>query len=615
MILSALTDFYQRLLDDPESGIAAPGYSQEKIGYTVVLAADGCVVDVNDEHSTEGKKRLAMAMSVPQPEKRTAGIKSNFLWDKTSYTLGISASSKRSEQEHAAFIALHQQALADSDDPGLRALLAFLQTWTPAQYADHPQFVSHGEALLDTNIVFKLQGDSGYLHQRTAARAAWDRQQGHGTDSPEGICLVSGRHAPLARLHPAIKGVNGAQSSGASIVSFNLEAFTSYGKSQGENAPVSEQAAFAYTTALNHLLRRDPHNRQRVQIGDTTVVFWAQAKTAEHAQNAEDVFADFMRVDEADDPSIADGQVTRRLELALEQVRKARPLRELDGTLDDDAHIFVLGLAPNASRLSIRFWETQTLGQFVKRQADHYDDLTLVPSAWKRPPTPAFLALQTAPVYGEHGKPKAEDVSPLLAGELTRAILAGTRYPGSLLGAIVMRFRADGQLTPLRIALCRAVLARQARLNTQQGLPTDQKEPPMSIDTGNTNPGYLLGRLFYLLYNAQEKALGTVNSSIKDKYYGSASSTPMLVFPFLIKNFQNHLSKLRKMGEGEKRIAGAIDRDVAEIISHLKGPYPKSLDIEEQGFFSIGYYHQTQARFVRKGGQDAQDTTSEGENA
>ncbi|WP_045728617.1 type I-C CRISPR-associated protein Cas8c/Csd1 [Xanthomonas sp. GPE 39] len=613
MILSALADFYQRLLDDPESGIAAPGYSQEKIGYTVVLAADGRVVDVNDEHSTEGKKRLAKTMSLPKPEKRTAGIKSNFLWDKTSYTLGISANSKRSEQEHAAFIALHQQALADSDDPGLRALLAFLQTWTPTQYADHPKFVSHGEALLDTNIVFKLQGDSGYLHQRTAARAAWDRQQGHGTDGPQGICLVNGTHAPLARLHPAIKGVNGAQSSGASIVSFNLEAFTSYGKSQGENAPISEQAAFAYTTALNHLLRRDPHNRQRVQIGDTTVVFWAQAKTAKHAQNAEDVFADFMRVDESDDPSIADGHVTRRLQLALEQVRQARPLRELDDTLDDDAHIFVLGLAPNASRLSIRFWETQTLGQFAKRLADHYDDLTLVPSAWKRPPTPAYLALQTAPIYGEHGKSKAEDVSPLLAGELTRAILAGTRYPGNLLGAIVMRFRADGQLTPLRIALCRAVLARDARLNTQQGLPTDQKEPPMSLDTGNTNPGYLLGRLFASLENLQRAALGNqINATIRDRYYGAASATPASIFPVLLRNAHNHFGKLRKEKAG---LAVNLEKEIGQIVDALTPSFPRSLQIQEQGRFAIGYYHQTQARFARNDGQDAHDTTSEGENA
>ena len=614
MILSALADYYQRLMDDPGSGIAAPGYSQERIGYTVVLAADGSVVAVEDEHDHNGKKRVAKALSVPQPEKRTAGIKSNFLWDKTSYALGVSASSKRSEQEHAAFKALHQQALAGSDDAGVRALLAFLASWPPAQFAEHPQFARHGDALPDANVVFRLEGDSGYLHERAAARTAWERQQGQGTDSTSGICLVSGERGPLARLHQAIKGVNGAQSSGASIVSFNLDAFTSYGKSQGENAPISERAAFAYTTALNHLLRRDPHNRQRVQIGDTTAVFWAQAKTTEQAQNAEDVFADFMRGGGADDdPAIADRQATRRLELVLKQVRQARPLRELDAPLDDDARIFVLGLAPNASRLSIRFWETQTLAGFAKRLADHYDDLTLVPSAWKHAPTPAFLALQTAPVYGEHGKPKAEDVSPLLAGELTRAILAGTRYPRSLLGAIVMRFRADGQLTPLRVALCRAVLAREARLNRQQGLSTDQKEPPMSLDTGNTDPGYLLGRLFSSLENLQRAALGgQVNATIRDRYYGAASATPASIFPVLLRSAQNHFGKLRKDKAG---LAVNLEKEIGQIIDALPPSFPRSLPIHEQGRFAIGYYHQTQARFVRNDGKDAPDTASEGDNA
>lgn len=616
MILSALVDYYQRLLDDPESGIAAPGYSQEKIGYTIVLDADGALVAVEDEHAYDGKKRIAKTLSVPQPEKRTVAVKSNFLWDKTSYVLGVSASSKRSEQEHAAFKTLHQQALADSDDPGMQALLAFLAAWSPTQYVNHPAFALHGEALLDTNLAFRLDGDGAYLHQRSAARTAWTRQQGQSADGVSGICLVSGTHGPLARLHPAIKGVKDAQSSGASIVSFNLDAFTSYGKRQGENAPVSEQAAFAYTTALNHLLRRDAHNCQRLQIGDTTVVFWAQARTPIQAQNAESLAAAFLRGAEAEDPGVADTQATRDLELVLEQVRQARPLRDLDDGLDDEARIFVLGLAPNASRLSIRFWETQTLARFAKRLADHYHDLTLKPPAWKRrPPTPQSLAVQTAPVYGEHGKPKAEDVAPLLAGELTRAILTGSRYPRSLLGSIVMRFRADGQLTSLRIALCRAVLAREARLSRQQGLSTDQREPPMSLDTGNTDPGYLLGRLFFLLYNAQENALGGVGSSIKDKYYGSASSTPQVVFPSLMRNFQNHLSKLRKMGESKSRIAGAIERDTAQIINQLKGPYPRSLDIESQGMFSIGYYHQSQARFARNDGQDAPDTASEGETA
>lgn len=614
MILSALADYYQRLLNDPASGIAAPGYSQQNIGYTVVLAADGSVVSVEDEHRVEGKKRLAKAMRVPQPEKRTAGIKSNFLWDKTSYVLGVSATSKRSEQEHAAFKALHQQALAGIDDPGLQALLAFLAAWTPAQYADHPAFAPHGEALLDANLVFRLEGDAVHLHERAAARAAWDRQQGQGTDGEQGVCLVSGKRAPLARLHPAIKGVNGAQSSGASIVSFNLDAFTSYGKRQGENAPISEQAASAYTTALNHLLRRDAHNRQRVQIGDTTVVFWAQAGTPVQATNAEDVFAEFMRGSDADDPAIADGRATRRLELILKQVRQARPLRDLDETLDDDAHIFVLGLAPNASRLSIRFWETQTLAGFAKRLADHYDDLALKPPAWKRrPPTPQSLAVQTAPVYGEHGKPKAEDVSPLLAGELSRAILTGGRYPQSLLGGVVMRFRADGQLTPLRIALCRAVLARAARLNTQQGLSIDHKEPPMSLDTGNTDPGYLLGRLFASLENLQRAALGDrINATIRDRYYGAASATPASIFPVLLRSAQNHFGKLRKDKAG---LAVNLEKEIRLIVDALPPSFPRSLPIQEQGRFAIGYYHQTQARFARNDGQDTPDTASEGETA
>ncbi|WDM67262.1 type I-C CRISPR-associated protein Cas8c/Csd1 [Xanthomonas cucurbitae] len=613
MILSALADYYQRLLDDPASGIAAPGYSQEKIGYTIVLTTSGEVVAVEDEHDYEGKKRIAKGLSVPQPEKRTVAVKSNFLWDKTSYTLGVSASSKRCEQEHAAFKELHRQALGGSDDPGLRALLAFLDSWSPARLAEHPHFARHGEALLDANMVFRLDGDAGYLHQRSAARAAWERLQGQAAGGASGICLVSGERAPLARLHPAIKGVNGAQSAGASIVSFNLDAFTSYGKSQGENAPVSEHATFAYTTALNHLLRRDPRNRQRLQIGDSTVVFWAQARTSAQAEGAEDLIADFLRGGDTDGAGVADGQATQRLQLALEQVRQLRPLRELDTTLDDDARIFVLGLAPNASRLSIRFWETQTLANFAQRLADHYRDLALQPPAWKRPPTPSFLALQTAPVYGEHGKPKAEDVSPLLAGELTRAILAGTRYPRSLLGAIVMRFRADGQVNPLRVALCKAVLAREARLASQQGPSSTKGEPPVSLDIANTDPGYLLGRLFSSLENLQRAALGAqVNATIRDRYYGAASATPASIFPVLLRSAQNHVGKLRKDKAG---LAVNLEKEIGQIIDALPASFPRSLPIHEQGRFAIGYYHQTQARFARSNGQDAPDTASEGEPA
>ncbi|WP_066092341.1 type I-C CRISPR-associated protein Cas8c/Csd1 [Xanthomonas massiliensis] len=607
MILAALDDYYQRLRDDPDSGIAAPGYSQEKIGYAIVLDRDGQVVDINDLRDASGKKPLPRLLGVPAPEKRTAGIKSNFLWDKTSYVFGVSATSKRSKQEHAAFKALHRQALACSDDPGLKALLAFLDGWTPETFQNNPNFASQGEAFLDANVVFRLDGERQYLHERPAALEAWSRLRDTSADGVQGTCLVTGQHAPLARLHPAIKGVNGAQSAGASIVSFNLDAFASYGKRQGENAPVSEQAAFAYTTALNHLLRRDTHNRQRLQIGDTTVVFWAQAAENAEAEEAEDLMAAFFGTQETDE------QATQRLQTALEQIRQARPLRELPGHLDDGTRIFVLGLAPNASRLSIRFWETATLDVFAQRLADHYHDLAMEPAAWKRTPTPQYLALQTAPVYGEKGKPKAEDVSPLLAGELTRAILTGTRYPRSVLAAIVMRFRADGQISPLRVALCKGVLARSARLDKLQGITSNKGEPPVSLDIGNTDPGYLLGRLFSTLENLQRAALGSqINATIRDRYYGAASATPASIFPVLLRSAQNHLGKLRKERIGQ---AVNLEKEIGQIIGLLGPSFPRSLSIEEQGRFAIGYYHQTQSRFARYNEQDATDIASEGEAA
>lgn len=607
MILAALDAYYQRLLEDEGSGIAAPGYSQEKIGYAIVLAESGSVVDVNDLRDTSGKKPMPRLLSVPQPEKRTVGVKSNFLWDKTSYLLGVSATSKRSQQEHEAFLGLHREALAGSDDPGLKALSAFLEHWIPQQFQENEHFVRQGEAMLDSNVVFRLDGDRCYLHERAAAREAWRKLQDKGVGGATGMCLVTGEHAPLARLHPAIKGVNGAQSSGASIVSFNLESFASYGKSQGENAPVSEAAAFAYTTALNHLLRRDERNHQRLQIGDTTVVFWAQAAEKSQAEGAEDVLAAFLGGQETDEQAIG------KLHSMLEQVRQLRPLRELDDRLDDDARIFVLGLAPNASRLSIRFWETGRLAEFAERMARHYHDLALTPPAWRRPPTPQFLALQTAPVYGDKGKPKAEDVSPLLAGELTRAILTGTRYPRSLLATIVMRFRADGQISPLRVALCKGVLARNARLDRRQDHRTDKGEPPMSLDLGNTDPGYLLGRLFSTLENVQRAALGAqVNATIRDRYYGAASATPASIFPVLLRNTQNHLGKLRKEKPG---LAVNLEKEVGQIVDALPPAFPRSLPVEEQGRFAIGYYHQTQARFARSDSHEIPDSESEGEAA
>jgi len=598
MILSALNDYYQRLLDDDPKNISPPGYSREKISYAIVLADDGAPVDVLDIRDSSGKKPVPRSLSVPQPEKRTVGIKSNFLWDKTSYVLGVSVSSKRSEQEHAAFKEFHRQALASEQDLGLRALLAFLDAWQPGKFRELPAFVRHGEAMLDANVVFRLGDEQRYLHERPAARAVWTRlSSGSATSSQQGICLVTGERAPLARLHPAIKGVMGAQSSGASIVSFNLESFTSYGKLQGENAPISEQVAFAYTTVLNHLLRRD--SRQQLRIGDATVVFWAQAPDKAGAEEAENLLASFF------DPKDDDARAIKQLHDALEQVRQGLPLRDLQGHLEDGTRIFVLGLAPNASRLSIRFWETESLAVFARRLAWHHDDLQLEPSPWRTPPPVWRLLLATAP--SRDGKAKSEDVPPQLAGEVARAILSGGRYPRSLLTTIIMRLRADGEITGARVALCKAILAREARLGDKD---TDEGVPPVSLDPTNTDPGYLLGRLFSTLENVQRAALGKqINATIRDRYYGAASATPASVFPVLLRSAQHHLSRLRKDKPG---FAVNLEKEIGEIVDHLGPTFPKSLRIEAQGHFAIGYYHQTQSRFARA---DTADIDSEGETA
>ena len=266
MILSSLAQYYQRLADNPDSiGLArvpSYGFSDEKISYVLVLSRDGELLDVQNIMDTSGKKPLPKFVSVPRPEKRTLNVKSNFLWDKSAYVLGVEGNKdKATAQQNPwivaqknldAFKHLHLTALADVDDVGIQAMKIFLQNWLPEQFNQPPC----SSEMIDANLVFKLDGETSFLHQSTAAKKLWEKMVAPADDAATACCLVTGEQAALARLHPSIKGVYGGQSSGGSIVSFNADSYTSYGKSQGENAPVSEISTFSYTTALNYLLRR-----------------------------------------------------------------------------------------------------------------------------------------------------------------------------------------------------------------------------------------------------------------------------------------------------------------------------------------------------------------------
>ncbi|MDZ4151718.1 type I-C CRISPR-associated protein Cas8c/Csd1, partial [Methylicorpusculum sp.] len=477
MILSSLAKYYQRLADTPDAitGLArvpSYGFSEERISYILVLKRNGQLVDVHSNLSDD-KKPKGRYLTVPWSVKRSGQFtekafkegKNNafFLWDKTAYFLGVESDGKNglkiSQLTFEAFKKLHLDLLADAEDEGLRAVCLFLRDfWKPEQFAS-PLFKNE---MLDANFVFKLDGDTEYIHERREATNVWLKVIAPKADASKAICLDTGKHEPFMNLHPSIKGVYGGQSSGGSIVSFNADAYTSYGKSQGENAPVSEIAAFAYTTALNYLLRRE--NNQCMSLGDTSTVFWAVAGDGQTAQQAESLFS-FMLNMPADD-----GQQTAQIKPVLDKIAKGRPLKEFAPNLDPETRFFVLGLAPNAARMSIRYWLDTTFGQLASHISEHFQDLSLNPLPWREPPSVWRLLIQTAT------QGKSENIPPQLAGEVMRAILTGQSYPRMLLAQLIQRIRSDGDINGIRVAMIKAIIQRDFR----KGLI--QEEVPMSLN-------------------------------------------------------------------------------------------------------------------------------------
>jgi CRISPR-associated protein Csd1 len=430
----------------------------------------------------------------------------------------------------------------------------------------------------DQSIVFALESErlkDICIHDRPAARALLTQLCAEG-EKKEAACLVTGARGAIARLHPAIKGVWGAQTSGASIVSFNLDAFTSYGHEQGENAPVSEAAAFAYTTALNRFLERG--GGHRIQIGDASTVFWADASEATAAEEAESVFAALLGADGADETVQA-----KKVGAILQAVRAGRPIADFSPDRAQGVRFFVLGLAPNASRLSVRFYLEDDFGAIAARFLAHVARMRIEPPPKDEHPSIWRLLVETA---AQH---KSENVQPNLAGGWLRAILTGASYPLTLLSTLLMRLRADHDVNGLRVAMLKAVLIRNFAM-----------EVPVSLDVENKDSGYLLGRLFAAYEYVQTQALGgRVNATIRDQYYGTASATPRAVFPLLQRKATHHLSRLRKDKPG---LAVNLDRRIGEIfeLADPESLFVPILSAQRQALFAVGYYHQRNDFYRRK---------------
>ena len=584
MILQALTQYYEDLLRLGK--INRPGWSKQKVSYSLLLSEEGELLQLLhlQQEVQRGNKTVLgpQEMWVPSPVKRSSGIRPNFLCDTSSYLLGVDGKGKadRSIDCFAASKALHLQLLKEVDSPIARAIVRFFEHWDPTQAASHPALREDWEELLKGgNLTFSL-GEQ-FTAQDPAIADAWTRHYEDSSDDAEPIrCLVTGQTGTLARLHPSIKGVAGAQSSGASLVSFNAPAFCSFEHEQGANAPVSDYAAFAYTTALNTLLA----DRNRVsRVGDTTILCWAAG--------GESAYQDCFLMSIFND-SYTENDILN----TLHHLSKGESIQWDDTRLSPDTRFYVLGLAPNAARLSVRFFWQNSFGALARNLERHYQRLEIIRPSFDKFPTLSIWRLVLETVRKVPGR--APEPHPRLAGDLLLAVLNDTLYPATLLNGVELRIRAERSVSRGQAAILKAYYTKYL----EQFQPDSPMKEALTVELNeqtNYLP-YLLGRLFAVLEGLQQRANPGINTTIKDRYFNSASATPAIVFPQLINLAQKHLNKL------DGGLAVYYDKQITELSSRITQTLPTRMSLAEQSAFQLGYYHETQRRYTAKAKKEEQ---------
>ena len=580
MILQALVKHYETLAQKGE--IARPGWGNAKVSFGLNIDGDGRLLGIlpleNPDES--GKKMRPQLKNLPAPVKRTVGIMPNFLWDNAAYMLGIDGKGKpeRAKQCFEAAKQLHLKVLDGADDAFARAVCAFFSTWNPDAAREQPCIIEHLTGL-------EAGGNAVFVYHLTfpdaneALTHAWQRfYDGESDDAlPAMRDLVTGGIETPEAVHPAIKNVRGAQSSGAALVAFNAPAFCSYGREQNLNAPMGKYAAFAYTTALNHLLA-DANSRQF--IGDASVVFWAE--DADRAAPA--MFTMAMGGGDAEDV------VTQHsLRACLQKLAAGESVTWDDMPVEPENRFYVLGLSPNAARVSVRMFLREGFGDIARNMLAHYEGLEIVKPAFEKWDTlPPWVILRET--VNPHAKDK--NASPQMAGDMLRAILTGGRYPATIYQAIQQRIHADRNINYARAATIKAYLRRNTDIELCKG------ESMVQLNEETTYQPYVLGRLFAVLEGIQQTALPGLNTTIKDKYLTAACATPAVVFPTLLNLAEKHL---RKMETGQKIY---FSKQLVALTGLIAESFPAHQTLHDQGVFQLGYYHQTQQRYEKKNKDD-----------
>jgi CRISPR-associated protein Csd1 len=567
MILQSLNDLYTRLAEDPSYEIAPPGFSPQKVSFRVVLKPDGSLFAVEDAR-IEG---AAINPQVPQPQKRTSGVKAQFLCDKREYVLGMGASGSRLDC-FEDFKNKHLGWEKEINSPSYAVLCRFLEGWSPERYEEFniptDVFESFG--------AFQILGKNTYIHDCPILKKWWSERSGTTDESSiHAQCLITGQVGETIGIHPDIKGF---KSSVALVGIQSNSSYESYGKAKTENCPISKTAAFQYATALTAILAGSQKKKHRTRLADTTVVHWTETQS-----ELEDIFAAILGESSEKSTDAQDLNRIAQINRLLSAIKSGTHYNELG---DPETPFYLLGLEqPNPGRFSIRFFHRATIAELLNKLHDHQKCLEIIREfaapVGKRQADSEFPAIwqilrETARV--------ADEIPPLLGGALARSILEGTPYPEGLYAAIIRRIRADRTVNYLRAAIIKATLVR----NHQQTIP-------IMLDQTNTDPAYLLGRLFSALEKTQEDALGNLNAGIRDRFYSSASATPAAVFPRLLRTYQHHLSGLSGGAKVNR------ERLIQEIISSVAASgFPNQLSLKNQGIFAIGYYHQRKDFFTAK---------------
>jgi len=590
MILQSLVQYYEALAD--KGKITRPGWCDAKVSYALDISEDGQLLGATYLKWADdiGKKTVwrPQELKVPQMLSRSSGIAPNFLCDNSTYMLGIDKKGKpdRSKECFESAQQKHKEILDVVSVKEAYAILSYFEKWKPEDAEEHPALKDIlDDILAGANIIFSVDGR--YAQEIPEIAAAWEVYNQQPGDGKQGICLVTGERAEIARTHGTFQGVQGAQSSGAALVSFNAPAFESYGKEQSYNAPVGSYAVYAYTTGLSKLLADRKHV---TTIGDTTVVYWAE--------DGEEIYQNvFAAVSEP---------MTDNLDIVDAVFKNLKGGKAISGDtvladLNLNQRFYILGLAPNAARIAVRFFYQDSFGSILANMKAHYDRLSIV-----KPSMDRIDYLGTWRLLQETVNKKSRDKKaiPNMAGALYRAVISGSRYPDALYHAVLGRIRTEQdsndtfKITRGRAAIIKAYLLKNKNM--------EKEEITVALNENSNNIAYILGREFAVLEMIQEDANPGINTTIKDRYFNSACATPAAIFPILFKLKNSHIRKINR--EGTKIYYEKLLGELQDKLTIREGQEifcPKRLSLEEQGMFILGYYHQTQKRFEKKTKEDS----------